>query len=347
MKTVPYIQTHIWNELVDKISRRLPINFVFDKRPTWSHPWKISPKWDNDGKQWVFTIKPGFVNGIEVTTPTRVKYANSRTIERLKEAGVKNLNDDRVVDAFICESPQIEIGSTRIIGTGANPTGISSNLRLSYEPVPQFFKDLGVGESNVQISGSLSGGITFKDGPDEGKKVRRLRACDVSLWKDRPSAKFEIYNGSILDGSMGSVYITYNHSGGMRKNPYLQVSAEFNPPPEPDSVMALLDGMTDPEYDLLKVATIYFLSPEGASEEAELDSSWTPFVKNDIFWNLAHSPQRIPDPTPIEPIRLITPLAFGIASPTIAMILSPFNDLLNRAAQILMSRNLAGKFWSL
>jgi hypothetical protein len=133
----------------------------------------------------------------------------------------------------------------------------------------------------------------------------------------------------------------------MKENPYLQINAKFNPPPVPDSAMALLEGMTDPEYDLIKVATIYFLSPEGTEPGAELDSTWEPFVQYDIFWNLAHSPQSLPDPTPIDPLRFITPLGLGIANLPIAMILSPYNDMLNRAIQILKSRNLAGRFWSL
>jgi len=321
---------------------------VSDSSSGWPHPWQITPRWDIKEKEWVFSVKPGFVNGVEVTALTRVKHATSRTIERLKKAGEKKLTDEKLIDAFLCESPGIQIGTTRTIGTGASATGISGGFSLTYEPVPAFFTNLGVTAAHTQTKGNINSGITFTDQKeDNSKKARRLRACDVSLWKDRPSAKFDVYEGSILDGSMGAINIVYSNLGGMKKNPYLRINSKFNPPPVPDSAMALLEGMTDQEYDVIKVATIYFLSREGAVAGAELDSTWEPFVEYNIFWNLAHSPQRIPNSTPIEPIRLITPLLAGIANLPIAMILSPYNDLLNRAIQTLKSRNLAGRFWSL
>jgi hypothetical protein len=282
-----------------------------------------------------------------------VKNASARTIARLTEAKEDIKDPERMIDAFLTEWPSVEIGPTRVIGTGADPTGIAGNalsdsgIKLNYEAVPKFFADLGVTSANTQITGNLTSGISFIDGQEDTKAARRLRACDVSLWKDRPSAKFEVYPGSLLDGSLGSIFITYGHSGGMKKNPYLRISSKFSPPPEPESEMALLEGITDPEYDLTKLATIYFVSPEGVEPAAELDSTWTPYVEYNHFWNLAHSPQSIPDSVPIEPIRLTTGLAGGLADILIATILAPLNNQLNQALQTLKSRNLRGAFWSL
>ena len=345
--------------MVDTIGRRLPIRFEAGPNPRkWSHPWKITPSWqegvEGESKgQWLFKIKPGFVNGVEVTIPARVKNASARTIARLTEAKEDIKDPERMIDAFLTEWPSVEIGPTRVIGTGADPSGIAGSalsdagIKLIYEPVPKFFANLGVTSANTQITGNLTSGITFIDGIEDTKTARRLRACDVSLWKDRPSAKFEVYPGSLLDGSFGAIYITYNHSGGMKKNPYLRINSKFSPPPEPESEMALLEGITDPEYDLTKLATIYFVSPEGVEPAAELDSTWTPYVEYNHFWNLAHSPQSIPDSVPIEPIRLTTALAGGLADILIATILAPLNNQLNTALQILKSRNLRGAFWSL
>ena len=326
------------------------------KPKRFSHPWKISAFWESDeegqeGKgKWLFKIKPGFVNGVEVTVPTRVKHAGERTIKRLEDANEDIANKEKTVDAFLTEWPSVEVGSTRVIGTGAQAESLGSSLsgiNVSYEPVPKFFADLGVTSANPQISGNLNSGINFKDQTEDTKTARRLRACDVSLWKDRPAAKFEVYEGSILDGTVGSIYITYGHSGGMKKNPYLRISSQFTQPIEPESEMALLEGITDPEFDVLKLATIYFVSPEGAEPAAPLDSTWTPYVQYSHFWNLAHSPQSIPDSTPIEPIRLTTPLLGGIANFTFATLLAPLNSQLNQALQTLKSRNLRGAFWSL
>jgi hypothetical protein len=359
VKKIPIIRDETWNSMVDTIGRRLPIRFEAGPNPRkWSHPWKITPSWqegvEGESKgQWLFKIKPGFVNGVEVTIPARVKNASARTIARLTEAKEDIKDPERMIDAFLTEWPSVEIGPTRVIGTGADPSGIAGSalsdagIKLIYEPVPKFFANLGVTSANTQITGNLTSGITFIDGIEDTKTARRLRACDVSLWKDRPSAKFEVYPGSLLDGSFGAIYITYNHSGGMKKNPYLRINSKFSPPPEPESEMALLEGITDPEYDLTKLATIYFVSPEGVEPAAELDSTWTPYVEYNHFWNLAHSPQSIPDSVPIEPIRLTTALAGGLADILIATILAPLNNQLNTALQILKSRNLRGAFWSL
>jgi hypothetical protein len=359
VKKIPVIRDETWNSMVDTIGRRLPIRFEAGPNPRkWSHPWRITPSWqegvEGESKgQWLFKIKPGFVNGVEVTIPARVKNASARTISRLTEAKEDIKDPDRIVDAFLTEWPSVEIGQTRVIGTGADPSGFggsalsNAGIKLSYEPVPKFFADLGVTSANMQITGSIGGGISFIDGQEDAKTARRLRACDVSLWKDRSAAKFEVYPGSILDGSLGSIYITYGHSGGMKENPYLRISSKFSPPPEPESEMALLEGITDPEYDLTKIATIYFVSPEGVEPAAELDSSWTPYVEYNHFWNLAHSPQSIPDGAPIEPIMLTTALAGGVANFVIATILAPLNNQLNTALQILKSRNMRGRFWSL
>ena len=358
MKNIPLIRHETWNTLVRDISRRRPLRFEPVPRPRrFSHPWKISAFWQADdgqdqGKgQWLFKIKPGFVNGVEVTVATRVKHAGERTTKRLEDANEDIANKEQTVDAFLTEWPSVEVGSTRAIGTGAPPTGFAGSaltkIKLVYEPVPKFFLNLGVTEAHIEFEGNISSGATFKDGIEDTKTARRLRACDVSLWKDRPSAKFEVYEGSILDGTVGSIYITYNHSGGMKKNPYLRVSEKFVPPIQPESEMALLEGITDPEFDVLKLATVYFVSPEGVDPAAPLDSTWTPYVEYSHFWNLAHSPQSIPDSTPIDPIRLITPLLGGIANFTIATLLAPLNSQLNQAIQTLKSRNLRGAFWSL
>jgi hypothetical protein len=348
MKLIPLIRHETWNSLVDKIKRRRPLQFSYITTGLkWEHPWTIKPRWDKESKQWLFNIRPGFVNGVEVTIPARVKHLGERSLKRLEAARKDTKNPEQVVDAFLTEWPLVEIGDTRVIGTGADPVGISGNFNVSYEPLPKFFADLGVTEVHTKTSGNLNSGITFTDEVEDTKKARRLRACDISLWKDRLSAKFEVYPGSLLDGSMGSIFITYNHSGEMKKNPYLRINSKFNPPPVPESEMALLEGMTDPEYDLTKIATIYFVSPEGAEPAAELDETWTPYVEYNHFWNLAHAPQNIPDYTPIEPIRLTTGLAGGLADFTIATLLAPINSEFNRTIQILNSRNLKGSFWTI
>ncbi len=109
----------------------------------------------------------------------------------------------------------------------------------------------------------------------------------------------------------------------------------------------MAEGVADPEFDAIKMATIYFLSPPKFSPDLPMDATWTAFVKHDQFWNLCYAPQKIPDPTPIEPIRLQTRLVGGIADSIFSSLLAPGNDAFNSAPQGLRSRNQAGSFWSL
>jgi hypothetical protein len=324
----------------------------------WRHPWQITPSWEDGDKkeskgQWLFRVNPGFVNGVEVTAPTRVKRASARTIARLEDEAVDTKDPNGQIDAFLTEWPYLEIPATRRIGTGAEPLTLTggvmddSGVSLSYEAVPPFFTDLGVTSLHQQISGNIDSGIEFTTEGKDTEDARRLAACEVSLWKDRLSAKLEYTEGTPLDGTFGSMNIVYNNLGRIRKNPYLRVSLKFKPPEEPESSKDLLEGAIDPEQDAILIATIYFLSPKGAATNAPLDGTWTPYVKYNHFWNLAHSTQNIPDATPFEPIRFTTPLAGGIGNLAINNMLAGNNHLMEQAFLAIKRASMKGAFWSL
>ncbi|MFN4942359.1 MAG: hypothetical protein ACK5G9_01045, partial [Akkermansiaceae bacterium] len=63
-RKVPIINHKTWNAMIDEVSRRLPLRFVRTSR-RWVHPWTIVPEWSDTAEQWVFRIRPGFVNGVE------------------------------------------------------------------------------------------------------------------------------------------------------------------------------------------------------------------------------------------------------------------------------------------
>ena len=357
---IPLIRHETWNSLVRDISRRRPLRFDPIPKPRmWRHPWQIIPSWEDGGEkgskgQWLFRVNPGFVNGVEVTAPTRVKRASERTISRLEDEEIDIKDPDRQIDAFLTEWPYLEITGTRAIGTGAEPLALTGGVmsaggvKLSYESVPPFFADLGVTSFHSQISGNLDNGIEFTTEGEDAEDARRLQACEVSLWKDRLSAKLEYTEGTPLDGTFGSMNIVYNNLGRVRKNPYLRVSVKFKPPEEPESSKDLLEGFVDPEQDAILLATIYFLSPPGAGSDALMDNTWTPYVKYANFWNLAHSTQNIPDSTPFEPIKLnLPPLAGGIGSSIINNMLAQNNYLLEKAFLAQKRASMKGAFWSL
>lgn len=349
-RKVPIINSKTWNAMIDVVSRRLPLRFVRTSR-RWVHPWKIVPEWSEQVDQWVFRIRPGFVNGVEPEISTPARLASERTLDRIEEETGTRPEKKQSVDALITESPQIPVSSTRGIGKGANPESISvsarGQLRVSFEPVPEFFTQFGVMDETMEFTGDFNTGIQEISVPSSGEPAALLRACDVVLYIDRPAAKLDIIRGNpLIDSFSALLTIGYGRSSVARERPWLSVTAKYVPIIAEDPAN-ILQGISDPEFDAIKIATIFFVSPPGFSPSKPMDETWIPFVRHDQFWNLAHAPQRIPDPTPIEPIRLITGLAGGIADPIFSSLLAPGNDAFNTALQTLRSRNLAGRFWSL
>jgi hypothetical protein len=348
-RKVPIIHHQTWNAMIEEVSRRLPLRFVRTSR-RWVHPWTIVPEWSDTAELWVFRIRPGFVNGVEPEISTMAMLASERTLDRIEEETGTRPEKDQSVEALITESPQIPVAGTRIIGKGADPDSVSvstsGNIAVEFEAVPEFFIQFGVTDEKVVFQGNLNSGIQEVQSESAGESPL-LRACDVVLYVDRTAAKLDVIQGNpFLDNFSTSLVINYGRSTPARKRPWLHVTAKYKPSVEVD-MGNLLEGTADPEFDAIKIATIYLLSPPKFSPELPIDDTWTAFVKHDQFWNLCHAPQRIPDPTPIEPIRLQTNLAAGIADPIISSLLAPGNDAYNIALQVLRNRNLAGRFWSL
>jgi hypothetical protein len=349
---LPILRHQTWNAMIETVSRRLPITFTsYGKK--WAHPWSIVPSWSAERKEWVLRIKPGFVNGLDPEFDLPVEQTSTRTQDRILNENGFMPEDGRIVAARLTEFPDIPVGgNTRIIGKGANPSDITANHdgipTFEFEPVPEFFTQMGVTQENVVFSGNLNTGIQVVETPAEDTgPAPILRAVDIELSMDRPSAKLDIVSGdAALDSFTALLVVNYNRSTAARERPYLQITAKYRPQIEVE-MGSLLEGAADPEFDAIKVGTVYFLSPPGAAPTDPLDEKWNAFPKHDLFWNLAHAPQRIPDPTPIEPIRLQTGLIGGIADPIFSGLLAPGNDAFNEALQVLRNRNLAGRFWSL
>lgn len=348
-RKVPIISHRTWNAMIDEVSRRLPLRFVRTSR-RWVHPWTIVPEWSDIAECWVFRIRPGFVNGVEPEVSTLAMLASERTLDRIEEETGTRPDRNQSVDALITESPQVMVPGTRVIGKGADAESVavsaSGNIAVEFEGVPEFFIQFGVTDEKVVFQGNLNSGIQEVQ-YETASEPPLLRACDVVLYVDRAAARLDVIKGNpLIDSYSALLAITYGRTTPALERPWLEVTTKYMPTVEVDPAN-LLEGAADPEFDAIKIATIYFVSPPGYPPELAMDDTWTAFVKHDQFWNLCHAPQRIPDPTPIDPIRLQTGLAGGIADPLISSLLATNNDAYNTALQVLRARNLAGRFWSL
>ena len=356
---IPSISAVSWNEMIDAVSQRLPVKFARYGN-TWKHPWLISPEWKSDDDfetmekgEWIFRIKPGFVNGIEADATTRAELCNARTIERIERETGRKPEGAVPVDALLTEAARFPVGATRIIGIGSNSSGVSvsadGNINVRFEAVPEFFKQFGVGENQTEFRGSLTGGILAVDAPDPAgnEPPPILRACDVVLSIDRLRAIVELLPGNAwLDGFNYWMYLRYGRSTPPRERPRLAVMSKYTPRIDADFGEALQE-LTDPEEDTLKIATIYLLSPRGWPAGKPPDGTWNFFVAHDVFWNLNHAPAKIPDPPPIAPITLRTGLIAGLGEMIGNATLAPLNDFFSESLEASRAGSMAGRFWSL
>lgn len=348
---IPALDAGTWNALIDTLARRLPVRAVRTGQK-WNHPWLVSPEWsEEDG--WVFRIKPGFVNGIDAEVGTLAGLAEGRTLDRIEEETRTRPVKKQPVTAWLTETPRIPFGGNRIIGKGAAPEEVIQTddgaVSYKFEGVPEFFYQFGVTPESVVFTGQLNSGIQLVEtaGPKPKELPPVLRAVDVILEVDRLSAKLDILRGNgFLDSYNALYFLTYGRTTPTKERPTLRPTAKYIPKVEVN-IGSFTQDITDAETDSLKIATIYLLSPKDTPMDAVPDGTWRPFVKHDVFWNLAHAPAVLPDPVEFEPVRLVTGLAGGLADSIFAGLLSKLNDDMSVAAALLEKPNLAGRFWTL
>lgn len=348
---IPTIPASLWNETMDVIARRLPINLE-GFHQVWQHPWTVSPFWFIDIeakiKEWRFKLSPGFVNGLHYECEIKASLASARTIERLEVDG-KKVGKDESVTAWGIESPTMLVAGTRVIGSGSDPTSVSvsesGNLTTGSEAVPKFFSKLGVGK-NVELTGNLTTGIQEVI-QEQQKDPRILRAFDIVMRLDRIALRVE--TGDIEVAAIGGftqlLSIAVGRSTPANPSPQIYQTSKYVRP-APSNPADLFEGIGDREFDEMKIATVFFLSPVGATLDEELDGSWTPYVRHDVFWNLAYLPATIPTAIDAKPITIRTGLAGGIGDAIGNQILSPLNDAYAEAVTRAQARSLEGSFWS-
>ena len=82
-------------------------------------------------------------------------------------------------------------------------------------------------------------------------------------------------------------------TGGRAK---LRAVSKYEPPEEQS--LALMYGTLlnagDEQFDELKMATVWIVSPPDVSADAEPDETWTPYPQHFVFWNLQHASRLIP-----------------------------------------------------
>ncbi len=280
-----------------------------------AHPWQLSPRWRVDpdirplGGEWVAEVRPGFVNGRDVTIQQKRRVKT--------EDG--DVEKDVPVPLTDEEPPLLVLGGFR-----------------APDAFPDFFDSLCVVPS------------TKPEEPDP-TRTRQIRAADIVLITPRLATRQTVnVSDPFSTGQMVDIGIVFV-SDQLRSAPSahrLAAVPKWEPPQSPTALDRLMGTAVEPQTDELLIATLYMVSPPDAAEDAEPDASWTCFPIYRVFWNLAHASRAQMPEAPPKPITLTTGLVGGMFDGFFNALLSPVNDAAAQISAFLGAANFAGMYWS-
>lgn len=306
--------------MIDRLACYWPLGFHIGEGSTWRHSWFTSLKWDAVAKSWLANVRPGFVNGQDVTV--------SVVIDKVSK------------DVPLTETPSFPVYSFRAIGSD------TVSIDGSGELVPEFFQKLGV-KASRQISTEGGDGLieSVTGLPDDSAETlppRQLRACDLILRCHRPRTAVEWLITPAETGAQAQM--TLLTTGSSSHKATLRQTARYEPIQTVPDLTRLEGLVADPGYDEAHVCTIYLLSSETAGPESEIDATWTPFVQHHLFWNADYVTTQ-PTIVPRQNLELNLAGLGGIAGAqfTVNQLLSLQNDAVNNALTFLLGREVTGK----
>ena len=317
------ITADAWNRLVALAKRARPLRGVRcvtsprpdgvvvtgDARSSWRHPWFIDARYEfkEDGTgDWHAFIRPGFVNGADAHVTMPAEWPDGKP----PKDGDKSPRDVSLTDD---PAPYLVLGDWR---NPLKPDSVSASLSGQIiaapgEGYPKSFEKLGV-------KAAAKGGDVMKQDALEGEpdpaRTREIRAMDIVLSKARIGTRLDIdVHNPLLDAQTESISTVFLNdylrtTGGRAK---LRATAKYLPPEEQS--LALMYGALlnagDAQFDELKMATVWIVSPPDATEDDGPDETWTPYPQHFVFWNLQHASRLIPPKAPSTPLTLHTGLA--------------------------------------
>jgi len=224
----------------------------------------------------------------------------------------------------------------RAMGVDAQPENFVANpsrgrVLAVFEPVPDFFKRLGVAEANRNLLAGLA------------ETERYLRACDVVLNQPRLAFANEVTVGAVVDGSIISANPTFAIPED--RQPRLTATAKFVPIRDVQPRDLLGMRFIDEPFDQALLATVYALSPP-FPQDTQINGGWGIYIRYQLHWNLVHATPRIEERRELPRITFVTPLAAGLLNLQIGEILSQNNDYSQALLDLYQQNNLRGTFYA-
>ncbi len=353
------IAADAWNKLVALVKRGRPLRGVRadtkeqsrgvivsgNANSLWRHPWFINARYEfkDDGTgEWRAFIRPGFVNGRDTYITMPADWPEGTPPEEDAKEHDVALTDD--------PTPYLVLGGWRnpLMSENLSASASGQLIASAAEGYPKFFEKLGV-------KGAAKGGDVTKPGALDGEfdenRTREIRAMDVVLSKARIGTRLQIdVHDPLLDAQTETISTVFLNDALRATGGRAKLRAVSKYVPQEEQSLALMYGMLlnsgDAQYDELKMATVWIVSPPGAAQDDEPDHTWTPYPQHSVFWNLQHASRLIPPKAPNPPMQLFVPLAGGIAQPVINALLSFVNDQNAEAEAFFNQADARGMFWS-
>ncbi len=331
VETIPVSK---WTSVVRRLARVRPLQVHVDRSVGFRHPWHCRPAWSPSREQWQIEVNPGYVNARETRVRVDGRDAPAATLARLGLSAAPK----GPLEAWLSESPPLLLTSSQMRPIGDDPEGLGG------ERVPDYFRPLGVGGADFEVSTdleTLTRSVTLTGAFPDAATRRRLRACELVLAQPRAALRLEF--GSDLSGPTLQIQIDTPPD----PSPTLSLRREWSGTPPQSGIEALLSGATDNGTDEKHIATIYLLSPVGAAVDAAPDATWQCLVQHRTWWNLRHEVNQFLEALPDQ--RIGFPglgLAGGVGDALIAGAVQSSEAALNQAQALLDRSRIEGRFWS-
>lgn len=326
-----------WNQLVSRIRAARPLAGLgvrvidtasgalvsADPSTGFEHPWKLSVRWQEEA--WRVFVRPGFVNGRDVTIS-------------MTEGEVPLTKNERPYLTPAWRNP--------LASAGMMATLSGELVTLPGEGYPPFFKQLGVRDP-ARDSREV---VPFD--PTASERTREIRTCDIVLVTPRIATRTELeLSDALTAGQMvTSLRAFVNDYARNAPAKYRLISVpKWKPAPEPTPLDRLLGQDVEPQTDEIKIATLWMVSPPKPpdGQDAIPDGTWVAYPQYDVFWNLAHAPRNPPPANPADPIRVnFGGIGLGYADLLGNAMLAPVNDAFAAAARFLDKTTFKGEFWT-
>lgn len=318
----------------------------------WQHPWQTKLWWLGDLKQWVATVRPGFVNGRAPVVRTSAELAKS-----LAGRFYNGLITSRSGAADIARAA--ELAREGVAGLVADAVKLTDNppitlpfRRLGFDSgggngtaVPSFFRKLGVQESQP---GDPNNPAALK----QAKKGNRLLvAADIIVHQPRQALTSTVTFGPGLATGVSNVTQTLGVRSAVPGDRLSVHATALWDSSDPSRINPLAGDYEEPPYDERPVATVFLVSPPDAAAGSLPDGKWVPYVKHSLFWNLTHLAKTSLEVPQLDNAvgRLLSSVGLlggGVASFAVILLIASLNDLTQNALNLITGHSMAGTWWT-